>query len=87
MSLLPYVLTLAAALRARVKINSLFGRRSLSPGCVAYRDVGKGREHAYRDDAHGCASVMRGQEPEVTVGGRATQDAVAEDAEALPTGT
>ncbi len=47
-------------------------------------DVGKGREHAYRDDAHGCASVMRGQEPEVTVGGRATQDAVAEDAVALP---
>ncbi len=32
-------------------------------------DVGKGREHAYRD-----------------VGGRATQDAVAEDAEALPGG-
>ncbi len=33
-------------------------------------DVGKEREHAYRD-----------------VGGRATQDAVAEDAEALPTWT
>ncbi len=38
------------------------------------------------DDESDCASVTRGQEPEVTVGGRATQDAVAEDAEALPGG-
>ncbi len=39
---------------------------SATASCVAYMDVGKGREHAYRD-----------------VGGRATQDAVAEDAVAL----
>ncbi len=29
-------------------------------------DEGKGREHDCTDDAHGCASVTRGQEPEVT---------------------
>ncbi len=65
-----WVIIFSVALRTRVKINSHFGRRPISPGCITYMDVvGKGREHAYRD------------------GGRATQDAVAEDAEALPTRT
>ncbi len=60
-------------------------------------DVGKGREHDCTDDAHGCASVTRGQEPEVTDAHgcasvtrghkcmdarvRATQGAVAEEPE------
>ncbi len=47
-------------------------------------DVGKEREHAYRDDAHGCASVTRGQEPEVTAGGRIASGTATEDAVALP---